>query len=122
MPEENDWILNSIAYDPSLIRNYLSYFLARQLGNYATRERYCEVMINGDYKGLYILMEKLKIDKNRIDIVEMDETDNDAVSVTGGYIVKADKTTGGLASDGQLIMASASIRLTDTLPNKISSL
>jgi hypothetical protein len=95
MPEENDWILNSIAYDPSLIRNYLSYFLARQLGNYATRERYCEVMINGDYKGLYILMEKLKIDKNRIDIAEMDETDNDAVSVTGGYIVKADKTTGG---------------------------
>lgn len=95
MPEENDWILNSIAYDPSLIRNYLSYFLARQLGDYATRERYCEVMINGDYKGLYILMEKLKIDKNRIDIVEMYETDNDAVSVTGGFIVKADKTTGG---------------------------
>ena len=95
MPEENDWILNSIAYDPSLIRNYLSYYLARQLGNYATRERYCEVMINGDYKGLYILMEKLKIDKNRINIAEMDETDNDAVSVTGGFIVKADKTTGG---------------------------
>ena len=25
MPEENDWILNSLAFDPSLIRDYLSY-------------------------------------------------------------------------------------------------
>jgi hypothetical protein len=95
MPGENDWILNSIAYDPSLIRNYLSYDLARSMGNYAARGEYCEVMINGDYKGLYIFMEKLKIDDDRINIVKMTNTDNTVPNLTGGYVTKADKTTGG---------------------------
>lgn len=95
MPNEHDWILNSLAFDPSLIRNYLSYDLSRNIGNYAARGRYCEVMINGDYLGLYIFMEKLKIDANRINIVKMTNTDNDFSEITGGYVTKADKTTGG---------------------------
>lgn len=95
MPEENDWILNSLAFDPSLIRNYLSYDLARSTGNYAARGRYCEVMINGDYKGLYIFMEKLKIDDERINIAKLTNTDNTLPELSGGYVTKADKTTGG---------------------------
>jgi len=95
MPDEHDWILNSLAYDPSLIRNYLSYDLSRSIGNYAARGKYCEVVINGDYKGLYIFMEKLKIDSERINIVKMSNTDNYTPEVTGGYVTKADKTTGG---------------------------
>jgi len=95
MPEENDWVLNSLAYDASLIRNYLSYDLARSTGNYAPRGVYCEVIINDDYKGLYVFMEKIKIDSARVNIVEMDEADNSTPDVTGGYIIKADKTTGG---------------------------
>lgn len=95
MPKENDWVLNSIAFDPSLIRNYLSYDLSRTLGNYAARGKYCEVVINGDYKGLYIFMEKLKIDSERINVVKMTDTDNGAPEITGGYVTKADKTTGG---------------------------
>lgn len=95
MPEEHDWILNSIAFDPSLIRNYLSYNLMRKMGNYASRGVFCEVVINGDYKGLYIFMEKLKIDKNRINIVKIENTDNSGAHLTGGYVTKADKTTGG---------------------------
>ena len=95
MPNEHDWILNSLAFDPSLIRNYLSYDLSRSIGNYAARGKYCEVMINGIYMGLYIFMEKLKIDANRINIVKMTNTDNDFSEITGGYVTKADKTTGG---------------------------
>ena len=95
MPKENDWVLNSIAFDPSLIRNYLSYDLARSMGNYAPREKFCEVVINGDYKGLYIFMEKLKVDDDRINIVKMTNTDNNYPEITGGYVTKADKNTGG---------------------------
>lgn len=95
MPKENDWVLNSLAFDPSMIRDKLSYELAGSMGNYAARGVYCEVMVNGDYKGVYVFMEKLKIDSNRIDIVKMTEEDNTGVEVTGGYITKADKTTGG---------------------------
>lgn len=95
MPSENDWILNGLAFDPSLIRDYLSYNLARNMGNYATRTVYCEVIINGDYKGLYLMQEKIKADGNRVNIVKITSSDIVAPNLTGGYITKADKTTGG---------------------------
>ena len=95
MPAENDWVLNSLAYDQTGMRDVLSYELSNRLGQYASRSVYCEVVINGDYKGLYVFMEKIKPDKGRVNIEKMDETCNSYPEVTGGYIVKADKTTGG---------------------------
>lgn len=95
MPSENDWILNGLAFDPSLIRDYFAYNLTRQIGQYTTRTKYCEVIINGEYKGLYILQEKIKDDSNRVNIEEIEDTDNTFPNITGGYITKADKTTGG---------------------------
>ena len=95
MPAENDWVLNSLAFDQTGMRDVLAYELSNRLGQYASRSVYCEVVINGDYKGLYAFMEKIKPDKGRVNIEEMDETCNQYPEVTGGYIVKADKTTGG---------------------------
>ncbi len=95
IPEENDWILNGLAFDASLMRDYINYNLARAIGQYATRTQYCEVVINGDYRGLYILQEKIKDDKNRVNIEEITEDDETGINLTGGYITKADKTTGG---------------------------
>ena len=95
MPKENDWILNGLAFDPSLIRDYLSYNLSRQLGNYAPRTQFCELIINGDYRGLYVLQEKIKVDGSRVDISDILPTSITAPNLTGGYIVKSDKTTGG---------------------------
>ncbi len=95
MPSENDWILNGLAFDPSLIRDYLSYNLSRQLGNYAPRTVYCEVIINGSYQGLYLLQEKIKADSKRVNILKITPADNAIPNITGGYITKADKTTGG---------------------------
>jgi len=95
MPKQNDWVLNSLDFDASLVRDFLSYELARNLGDYAAREMYCEVIVNGDYKGLYIFMEKLKVDDNRINIEKMTASDNTGSNLTGGYVTKCDKTTGG---------------------------
>lgn len=95
MPSENDWILNGIAFDPSLIRDYLSYNFSRQIGQYATRTVYCELVINDEYKGLYILQEKMKAGTNRINVLKIAASDVSLPNVSGGYITKADKTTGG---------------------------
>lgn len=95
MPEENDWILNNLAFDQTCMRDVLAYELSERLGHYASRRVYCEVVINDDYKGLYVFMEKIKVDKNRVNVEKMDETCNQFPEVTGGYITKADKTTGG---------------------------
>ncbi len=95
MPSERDWILNGLAFDASLMRDYLCYNLTRQIGQYATRTQFCEVVINGDYRGLYILQEKIKDDSKRVNIEEVDENASEGMALTGGYITKADKTTGG---------------------------
>ena len=95
LPAENDWVLNPMNDEPSYVRDNLSYILAAQLGHYAPRPKYCEVIVNGDYRGLYFLTEKIKIDAHRVNLVEMDSADNAAPDVTGGYIIKADKLTGG---------------------------
>ena len=95
MPKENDWILNNLAFDQTGMRDVLAYELSERIGQYAPRRVYCEVMVNGDYRGLYVFMEKIKADKDRVNIVKMDASDNNYPEVTGGYITKADKTTGG---------------------------
>ena len=94
MPKENDWILNGMVFDSARIRDYICYNLSRMMGNYASRTVYCEVMINNDYKGLYLLQEKIKADDNRVDVIKITGNDNYVPDVTGGYITKADKLTG----------------------------
>jgi hypothetical protein len=94
MPGDNDWILNGLGFEPSLIRDYLCFTLSRAIGEYASRTVYCEVMINGSYNGLYVLQEKIKQGSDRVDVMKIGTLDNVAPAVTGGYITKADKTTG----------------------------
>lgn len=94
MPADNDWILNGLGFEPSLIRDYLCYNLSRMIGEYASRTIYCEVIINGFYNGLYVLEEKIKQGSGRVNISKLETTDNTYPKITGGYIVKADKTTG----------------------------
>jgi CotH kinase protein/Secretion system C-terminal sorting domain len=94
MPEESDWVLNTSYNDKTLMRDVLAYDLANRMGRYATRTRYCEMVINDKYEGLYILMEKIKKDKNRVDISTLKFTDNTGDDVTGGYILKIDKVEG----------------------------
>lgn len=94
LPEENDWILNAPFIDRSFLRNVLAYDLSRRLGQYASRTRFCELFLNGEYRGVYILMEKIKRDKNRVDIATLDSTDIAGEPLTGGYMIKIDKTDG----------------------------
>ncbi|HOO65806.1 MAG TPA: CotH kinase family protein [Bacteroidales bacterium] len=95
MPEENDWILGGMVFDTAFIRDYYCHNLYRQMGNYGSRAAYCEVIVNNVYMGLYMLQEKLKADDNRIDVIKIGKNDNSLPSLTGGYISKADKRTGG---------------------------
>ncbi|HRG58918.1 MAG TPA: CotH kinase family protein [Bacteroidia bacterium] len=94
LPAESDWILNANYSDKTLLRNTLAYNFARKMGNYSSRTRHCELVINGNYMGVYILMEKIKRDANRVDISKLTINDNSGADVTGGYIIKIDKTTG----------------------------
>ncbi|NQU52610.1 MAG: CotH kinase family protein [Bacteroidetes bacterium] len=94
MPQENDWILLSHYNDKTLMRNAISFDLFREMGHYSVRSRVCDVVINGQYEGIYLLCEKVKRDKNRVDIAKLKPEDNQGDDVTGGYIFKVDYNNG----------------------------
>lgn len=94
LPPENDWIFYGPYDDQSLIRNVLAYRLSNRIGRYASRSRFCELVLNGEYRGLYVLLEKIKRDKNRVDIARLDAADTTGEARTGGYIIKIDKWQG----------------------------
>jgi hypothetical protein len=91
MPKENDWILYAPFSDKSLMRNLITFELAGQLGHYQCRGRFVELFVNDDYRGVYVLLEKIKRDKNRINISILQDTDLAGDELTGGYIIKIDR-------------------------------
>lgn len=101
-PEEEDWIINghiintsnNSVIDRTLMYHYFGYELFRAMGNYASRTRFVELQIDDEYQGVYVFMEKLKRDGDRIDIKKLEPEDTDSTSITGGYILKIDKTAG----------------------------
>ena len=94
-PSDNDWILYAPYTDKSLIRNVLTYDLGRQMGQYAPRTKLCEVILNGSYIGVYVLMERIKVNPGRVNVDPLMFTDTLDNHLTGGYIIKVDKTTSG---------------------------
>ena len=94
MPKESDWVLLAPYSDKSLMRDVLAYEIARRTGRYASRFRFVELVLNGDYVGVYVVLEKIKRDKNRVPIAKLNPTDVAGDALTGGYLLKLDKTTG----------------------------
>jgi len=88
MPKEHDWIFKAESTDPTLIKNTVTYEMARRMGGYAPRTRACEIILDGEYAGLYILTEKVKRDANRVDIVKLAPEDTTGSQLSGGYIIE----------------------------------
>ena len=93
-PEESDWILFAPYNDKSLMRDVLVYKIAASMGRYASRSKFCEVVLNDEYIGVYVLLEKVKRDANRVNIKKLEPQDISGDALTGGYIIKIDKTDG----------------------------
>lgn len=100
MPVESDWVLHGPYSDKSLLRNMLAMRIGRDQDRYASRTRLAELILNGQYQGVYVVMEKVKRDKNRIDIAKLEPQENSGDDLTGGYIVKLDKFDGSNSGGG----------------------
>ncbi len=100
MPEEEDWVLHGPYSDKSLMRNVLTFKLGRDLGRYASKTRFVELVLNNDYRGVYVFMEKIKRDRYRVDIADLSPEENTGDDLTGGYIIKLDKFDGSNTGGG----------------------
>ena len=94
LPKESEWVLYAPFIDYSLMRNVLSYKLHSKMENYSPRTKYFHLIINNDYRGIYVLVERIKRGKNRINVAKQNKKTIDKDSITGGYIVKLDKGKG----------------------------
>jgi hypothetical protein len=94
LPAENDWVLYAPYSDKSLLNNVLAYHVFEEMGHYSPRTRFVEVVLNNDYQGIYVLTEKIKRDRNRVDVAKILPEDISGDELTGGYILRIDKLTG----------------------------
>lgn len=94
LPKNSDWILHGPYGDKTLLRNAVAYKISNDIGRYAPRTKFIELEINGEYLGFYVLMEKLKQNNDRIKIAKLSKNDTNTDKITGGYILKIDKTVG----------------------------
>ena len=90
MPADNDWVLLAPYNDISMMRDVFAFDMWNNMGHWAPRTRYCEVVMNGRYIGVYILCEKIKRAENRLDIAKLKKSDTTGLDITGGYIVRID--------------------------------
>lgn len=95
MAPHYEWALYGPFLDKSLIRNYLCYNIAGEIMEYAPNVRFCEVILNGEYMGLYVMTETITNGKNcRLNIAKT------AKGMTrSGYLIRQDRGGDTLAGD-----------------------
>lgn len=89
MGAHHEWVLHGPSLDKALVRNYMWYNISGELMRYAPECRYCEVILNGEYAGLYLMVESITAGENcRLKL---------KVNVKGsqgtGYVIRSDRPT-----------------------------
>ena len=92
MPEHKRWCLLANWMDRTMIRNAVAFEIARKCPGleWTPRGKFVEVILNGIHIGNYYLCEQIKIDKNRVDIEDLDNTVTEGEGITGGFIMELD--------------------------------
>jgi hypothetical protein len=105
LPAGNDWLLYPSYDDKTFLNNVLTEEIFRAMGHYAVRCKYTELYLRtsagrltaANYAGIYVLIERIRIDNNRVNIAKLGPTDNTPPAVTGGYLFSKDRPgTNGL--------------------------
>jgi hypothetical protein len=93
LPEGSDWVLSAPYADKTYLRNALGYRLGRAAaadrGAWEPSTRFVELFLDGQYVGIYVLVERVSQERARLDFP--DTTDPEDGSVDGGFLVKVDQ-------------------------------
>lgn len=92
MPKHKRWVLLANWIDRTLMRNHIAFTIAKNTESlgWTPRGEFVELILNGKHLGNYYLCEQIKIDKNRVNIAEIESTDIDEDAITGGYLLEMD--------------------------------
>lgn len=94
MPRHKRWVLLANWMDRTLLRNAVALEIAKNTEDleWTPKGQFVEVVLNGEFQGNYYLCEQIKIDENRVNIVEMKPEDVSEETITGGYLLELDIT------------------------------
>ena len=71
--------------------NPVGFELSRRIGlAYTPAQAPVEVVLNGQYIGLYFITEKIRVEKDRVNVAEQINGEEDADMVTGGWLIEID--------------------------------
>lgn len=87
MDAHHDWVLHGPFIDKTLMRNYMWYNIAGEIMDYAPNVRFCEVMLNGEYQGVYVMTESITAGEQGRLKLSVSKKDN---SFTG-YLLRLDR-------------------------------
>lgn len=87
LPSHSDWVLHGCGRDQTCVRNAFAYALSRDLGHYAPRTRFVELYLDDTYQGLYVLVERIRRDRNRVNVPRPAASVEDG-DISGGYIFR----------------------------------
>ena len=91
MPKHKRWVLLANWMDRTLIRNRVAFQIALSTGMaWNPHGEFVDVVLNGKHVGNYYLCEHIKVDKNRVNITELDENATEGEGITGGFIMELD--------------------------------
>lgn len=68
MREGSEWAIHGPFLDKSLMRNYMWMNISAQIMGYAPNVRFFELILDGDYQGVYLLMETIKKGEGRVNL------------------------------------------------------
>jgi len=70
MPASREWSLHGPFLDKTLLRNYMWMNIASEVmaGQYVPNVRFFELILDGEYQGVYVLMETLTVEPNRLSL------------------------------------------------------
>ena len=86
-PPGSDFALYACYTDKTCMRNALVFALGQELGRWSPRTRFVELIIDGQYLGLYMVWERIRRDATRCDVDKPAKTAGEG-DVSGGYIVR----------------------------------
>lgn len=91
MPKHKRWVLLANWMDRTLLRNRVAFQIALSTGMaWNPHGEFVDVVLNGKHIGNYNLCEHIKVDKNRVNINELDEEVIEGEGITGGFIMELD--------------------------------
>ena len=91
MPKHKRWVLLANFMDRTLMRNLVSMKVASMTKlDWTPGCVPVELVLNGQHKGSYLLIEQVRVDNHRVNITEMTKNDNSGEAVTGGYLLELD--------------------------------